>query len=81
VTTALLLLLLALGAYLVAVLEHWVSCGRLRLSAPAIAGIALLGRESILPRKPDRIFFELAPVLLLIAAILSHTPDTRPDHR
>jgi len=79
-TTVLILLLLALGAYLVAVLEAWITHGRFKLSAPVHAGIALLGRESIVPRKPDRIFFEVAPVLLLISAVLAAavvplTPD------
>ncbi|NOY16151.1 MAG: NADH-quinone oxidoreductase subunit H [Gammaproteobacteria bacterium] len=79
-TTVLLLLLLAVGAYLVAVLEDWTVSGRFRLTAPVLAGIALLGRESIVPRKPDRIFFEVAPFLLLISAILAAavvplTPD------
>ncbi len=79
-TTALVLLLLALGAYLVAVIEAWTTSGRFQLSAPVIAGIALLGRESIVPRKPDRIFFEVGPVLLLISAVLAAavvplTPD------
>ncbi|HEB86677.1 MAG TPA: NADH-quinone oxidoreductase subunit H [Gammaproteobacteria bacterium] len=79
-TTVLILLLLALGAYLVAVIETWTITGRFQLAAPLFAGIALLGRESIVPRKPDRIFFEVAPVLLLISAILAAavvplTPD------
>ncbi len=79
-TTVLLLLLLAVGAYLVAVIEAWTTSGRLRLAAPLLAGIALLGRESIVPRKPDQVFFEVAPVLLLISAILAAavvplTPD------
>ena len=79
-TTALVLLLLALGAYLVAVIEAWTTRGRFQLSAPVITGIALLGRESIVPRKPDRIFFEVGPVLLLISAVLAAavvplTPD------
>ncbi|HED15482.1 MAG TPA: NADH-quinone oxidoreductase subunit H [Gammaproteobacteria bacterium] len=79
-TTVLLLLLLAVGAYLVAVVEDWTVSGRFRLAAPVLAGIALLGRESIVPRKPDRIFFEVAPFLLLVSAILGAavvplTPD------
>ncbi len=79
-TTVLLLLLLAAGAYLVAVIEDWTTHGRFRLAAPVLAGIALLGRESIVPRKPDRVFYEVAPVLLLISAILAAavvplTPD------
>lgn len=70
-TTLLMLLLLAVGAYLVAVIEDWASSGRLRPAAPAFAALALLGRESIVPRKPDRVFFETAPVLLLLAALLA----------
>lgn len=59
------------GAYLVAVLEGWVSTGRIRVAGPILSGLALLGRESIVPRKPDRIFFEVGPVLLLVAVVLA----------
>ncbi len=69
--TALTSLLLLLGAHFVAVLEGWVSTGRFRLAGPILAGVALLGRESIVPRKPDRIFFEVAPPLMLIATVLA----------
>ncbi len=65
------LLPLAVGVYLVAVIEAWTASGRFRLAAPAVAAIALLGRESIVPRKSDRLFFEVAPVLLLISALLA----------
>lgn len=61
------------GAYLIAVLEAWLTSGRFRLAAPAWATIALLGRESIVPRTPDRLLFETAPVLLLVAALLAAT--------
>ncbi len=79
-TSLLIILLLLAGAYLVAVLEAWIANGRLRFATPVLAGIAMLGRESIVPRQPDRIFFETAPVLLLISAILGAmvlplTPD------
>jgi len=73
VTTLLIVLLLIAGAYFVAVLEAWISTGRFQLSAPLLAGIALLGRESNLPRKPDRIFFEVGPVLLLLSGLLAAT--------
>ncbi|MES1945182.1 respiratory-chain NADH dehydrogenase subunit 1 [Salinisphaera sp. PC39] len=68
-----LMVLLALlgGAYLLAVLETWSMTGRLRPAAPLHAGLALLGRESVVPRTPDRIFYETAPVLLLIVAVLA----------
>lgn len=64
-------LLLAAGAYLVAVIEGWATTGRLRPAAPALAGLALLGRESIVPRRPDRLLYEIAPPLVLVAAVLS----------
>jgi NADH-quinone oxidoreductase subunit H len=71
VTAVLFALVLLAGAYLVAVLEEWTTTGRLRPGAPLVAGLALFGRESIIPRRPDRLLFELAPALLLIAAVLA----------
>nr|WP_306263855.1 complex I subunit 1 family protein [Pararhizobium sp. IMCC3301] len=65
------LLALALGAYGLAVLEGWVVHGRLSLGRPAIAALALLGRESVLARTSDRLFFEAGPVLLLVAGLLA----------
>ncbi len=70
-TTVLIVLSLLAGAYLVAVLEGWVSTGRFRPAGPLVSGVAMLGRESILPRQPDRIFFEVGPVLLLVSAVLA----------
>ena len=65
------ILMLLGGAYLVAVLEGWASTGRLRPAGPITSGLALLGRESVVPRRPDRILFEVAPPLLLVAALLA----------
>ena len=65
------LLMLVVGAYLVAVLEGWLSTGRFRPAGPVLFAAALLARESIVPRKPDRIFFEVAPPLLLVSALLA----------
>ncbi len=62
---------LCVGAYLVAVVEEWGATGRVRPAAPLHAGLALLGRESLVPRRPDRLLFETAPALLLGAAILA----------
>ena len=59
------------GAYLVSVLEDWSATGRVRPAAPLAAAAALLSQESIIPRQPDRLLFETAPPLLLIAALLS----------
>jgi NADH-quinone oxidoreductase subunit H len=71
VSIAIILLSLALGVYAIAVVENWTTYGRLRLGGPALAALALLGRESVLARKPDRLFFETAPVLLLVAGLLA----------
>ena len=70
-TIAIVLLALAVGCYLVAVFESWAVHGRFSLTRPAISALALLGREQILPRTPDRLFFETGPVLLLVAGLLS----------
>lgn len=69
-TALIVLLVLAGGAWLLAALEGSLASGRLRLMAPLYAALALLGRESIVPRTPDRLLFEVAPVLLLVAAVL-----------
>jgi NADH-quinone oxidoreductase subunit H len=69
--TPLVILMLLAGAYFVAVIEGWVSTGRLRPAGPVLSAVALLGRESIVPRRPDRIFFEVAPPLLLVSAVLA----------
>ncbi len=70
-TVFLLLLALAIGTYCVAVIEHWASTGRLQAAGPIHSTLRLLGQESLLPRKPDQLFFETAPVLFLIGALLS----------
>lgn len=69
-TIAAVLLALMVSAWLLAVIEAWLSTGRLRPVAPLLAGLSHLGRESLLPRKPDRLFFETAPILLLVVAVL-----------
>jgi NADH-quinone oxidoreductase subunit H len=71
VSTLLVVLALLAGAYLVAVLEGWASTGEFRPAGPVLSGLSLLGRESILPRQPDHIFFEVGPVLLLVSAVLA----------
>ncbi len=68
-TTLVVALALLAGSYLVAVIEGWTLTGRLRPAAPLVAGIALLGRETLVPRRSDRLLFEIAPYLLLIAAV------------
>lgn len=70
-SSLLVVLALLAGAYLVAVLEGWVSTGRFRPAGPILSGLALLGQESLVPRKPDRIFFEVGPPLLLVSAVLA----------
>jgi NADH-quinone oxidoreductase subunit H len=64
-------LLFLIGVYVIAVAEGWATTGHVRPLAPLFAGLALLGRESIVPRRPDRLLYEAAPPLLLIAALLA----------
>ena len=65
------ILLIVLGAYVVALLEEWSISGRIRPAAPLIQGIGLLARESISPRRLDRTLFEAGPPLVLLAAVLA----------
>ena len=51
-TTLLVILTMVAGAYLVAVLEGGVSTGSFRPAGPLVSAVALLGRESLVPRKP-----------------------------
>ncbi len=59
------------AAYIVAVIEQWVTSGRFEPGSPLSAAAALVGRESIVPRRPDRVLYEIAPPLLLIASTLA----------
>jgi NADH-quinone oxidoreductase subunit H len=70
-SVVLVVLVLVAGTYLVAVLEGWASTGRFRPAGPVLSAAALMGRESLVPRKPDRIFFEAGPPLLLVSAVLA----------
>ncbi|MGF1470211.1 MAG: NADH-quinone oxidoreductase subunit H [Rubrobacteraceae bacterium] len=70
-STVVVVLVLVAGAYVVAVLEGWATDGRFRPAGPALDAVALLGRESVITRSPDRIFFEVGPVLLLVLALLA----------
>ncbi len=68
-TVVAVLVALAVGVYLVAVLEGWVTTGRFRPAGPLEDGLALLGQESLVPRRPDRLLFELGSPILLIAGV------------
>ncbi len=70
-TTLLVMFMLLVGSYVVAVLERWASTGEFQPAGPILAAVALLGREAVLPRQPDRIFYEVAPPLLLVSAVLA----------
>ena len=67
---AIVMLALFGSVWLLAVIESWTTTGRLRLTTPLLSGLAHLGRESVVPRTPDRLFFEAAPLLFLIVAVL-----------
>lgn len=66
------LLIALLGSiYLISVVEEWATTGRVRPVKLLLAGPALLGRESLVPRSADRLLFEVAPPLVLLAALLA----------
>jgi NADH-quinone oxidoreductase subunit H len=71
VTTVAYLMLIASGAYALALVEEWSSSGHFRPTLPLLRAAALLTRESITPRRVDRALFEAAPILLLIAPLLA----------
>ncbi len=58
-------------SYVLVLIQHWQKNRKIQLSAPMYSILALLGRESVVPRKADRLFFELGPALLLIIVILA----------
>lgn len=70
-TVFLALVSMLLYIYVIAVIEASLRTGRVNAALPLFAALALLGRESIVPRKCDRIFFETAPILLLLSALLA----------
>lgn len=72
-TTATIIAALLIGVYAVAVLESWVSTGRMRPEQPILASLAMLGQESVVPRRSDRLFLEIAPPIVLLAAIAAAT--------
>lgn len=73
VTVIVFIVTLIVAAYVVAVVEHWSASGRFRPASPLSAAATLLVRESIVPRRPDRVLYEIAPPLLLMAATLAAT--------
>lgn len=70
-TALLFVVLLMIGAYIVAVFESWLSLGRFTPGQPFTSAIALVGQESTVPGRRDRTLFESAPVLLLVASVLA----------
>lgn len=72
-TMLLMIVPIVVGIWVVATLESWVSTGRFRPGRPLAAAVAMLGQESLVPRRPDRILFEIAPPILLAAGIAATT--------
>lgn len=62
---------LFVGIYIVALLEQWSSSGRVRLGAPFMNALSLFGGESLMPRERDKVLFETAPLLLLLAPLVT----------
>jgi len=65
------LISLAIGLYLLAVIESWAVHGTFGPLHPARAALAVLGREATLTRKSDALFYQAGPVLLLVAGVLA----------
>lgn len=59
------------GVYLLAVMERWITYGRFDLLAPFRRCLALLGQESVTPRKMDKVFYETAPLLFIAATLMA----------
>lgn len=70
-TILLILLISIVVSYILVLINHWQKYRTIQLTAPFFTLLALLGRESVVPRKADRLFFELGPALLLIVVILA----------
>ena len=64
------IVVLIVGAYGLAVLEHGCAGGKLDIKRPLMTFLSLLGKETIVPRQHDPVFFELAPGLFIVAALL-----------
>jgi len=63
------ILALLAGVYVVALIREWSIYGKVRFTAPVSAIVSLFAQEPLTPRNPDRILFESAPLLLLIAPV------------
>lgn len=61
--------MLIVGGYGVAVLERWVTTGSLSITSPLLSGVNKLNQRGSAPSQRDKIFFEIAPPLFLVAAI------------
>ncbi len=57
--------------YLVAILEHGIYSGRFDFLKPVRQFIRLLVSENIKPAQRDRVFYETAPFLFLVAVVLA----------
>lgn len=62
-------MILFIRIYIVALIEEWSISGKVRLVFPIINIFLLFGSESLSPRDRDKILFETAPLLLLIAPL------------
>jgi len=63
------LLALMGGIYAVWIVEQWSTYGRVRVLSPFAKALALFAQEPFSPRDRDKILFETAPLLLLLAPL------------
>nr|WKN40322.1 NADH-quinone oxidoreductase subunit H [Tunicatimonas sp. TK19036] len=52
-------------------MERWATDGKFDLAGPFRQWLALLGQESVTPRKRDTVFYETAPPLFIAATLLA----------
>ena len=62
---------LFIGMYFISVLEHWSVYRSWDFAYPFAAFSAYFVQEDVIPRKKDTTFFETAPVLFIVAAVLA----------
>lgn len=55
--------------YLVVLIEQWSMYGQVRFTSPFDKVLSFFGQESLKPRERDKVLFETAPLLLLLAPL------------
>ena len=67
----LILVLIFIGIYIIAVVEHWSIYKNWDFTYPIFAFSGYFTQEDIRPRMHDKVFFQTAPLLFIVAAVLA----------